>query len=156
MTKVLVRLPLKAHRRRRIRFQAHPHGCWQASGPNCLESKHQFLAMCASPSGRSQHGSCFLQSESESPSREGRVFFPCYNLVAEMTSHHLCPVLLVRRESPSPAHIPEKEITKGRESQGLGTIRAPFWMLLIMPNFFHGSKPPHLLKLIAQFGALLK
>lgn len=66
--------------------------------------RHQFLATCASSKGRSQYGSCLLQSKRErAPVEKLESIFPFYKHISEVTSRQYWPILFDRKESPSPA-----------------------------------------------------
>lgn len=47
-----------------------------------------------------------------------------YNLLLEVTSHHLCYVLLIRNKSLASVHTQEQQITQGHEYHKVGPLAA--------------------------------
>lgn len=108
-------------------------GFWQNWCPcGLLDWGSQFLAGCwpaatfsFMPRGPPQHGSLHHWSQQRTESASKREVKTFWNLIMQVTSHHLCHILLVRRESLSKPTFNRKVLHTGVHSrrQGpLGTI----------------------------------
>lgn len=102
----------------RTLFQAHLRGWWQASASPWLLATglSQFPAMWASAQDDSQQGSLLFpeQTGKRARAQDGKKDRGpgIFNLVLEVTSHHVHCILLVRIESLGPVYAGREEVTQ--------------------------------------------